>query len=162
MNALRSWAGLDKIEMEKIAEIKGFGFKDALKCRWMRNSENWSQNEWESQSRKCLDTIIQNRKVGGYDSFNQNQMMILEEKRYNKRILSVFSKYSSKNKNWNPLFYDPSEYSITALKIWLDEGGNVNMMSQGKTMLNIAIEKTNEEAVSLLIAAGANINGYDQ
>ena len=70
---LREWIGLDELQSEEITQVKGFGFNDALKCRWMYNEDE--------RTKECLDTILLNRKSLGLIEFNQTEMEQIKEPR---------------------------------------------------------------------------------
>ena len=55
MLELRDWTIIDQeLTLDEMAELNGFGFDDAMKCRWMRKQQQSSQGEWKTQSRNCL------------------------------------------------------------------------------------------------------------
>ena len=82
---LREWAGLEPIDFEKeeAAVNQGFGFKNALKCRWSRDLASIKEDqEWNQTLKECLDTIQSRRIAFGLESFNNEEMEIFQEPRH--------------------------------------------------------------------------------
>ena len=111
--------------LNALAEKQGFGFLNALKCRWMRKQPEWNQLEWERQTQNCLFNIEQQRALIGAPSFDEFELAQLNEQRYEihlskQPIGTPFNRLES----WNKQYFE-SQNGITHLKTWLDQGGDV-------------------------------------
>ncbi len=124
MAELRGWVGLKDLSQDLIADKEGFGFNNALACRWMRNDQEWSQSEWEKEAQNCLYKIEKQRAALGANPFTVEELAQLTEKRYtNEPIVETFI-----NGLWNPQLYAPENADSIYFKTWLDQGGDVMAM----------------------------------
>ena len=120
MIELQEWTGLETLDAEQITEIKGFGFNDALTCRWMRKDPEWNQHDWENQSHICLVTIQQQRALLKAEPFNEAEIIQLTEPRFTEPLtIQTITRGS-----WNDELFQPNE-NYNRIKTWLDLGGDV-------------------------------------
>ena len=160
MNDLRKWVELQDFALDEIIEFKGFGFDDALKCRWMRKQPEWNQEEWEKQSRNCLVNIIQQRALLGTRPFTNEELAQLNES----RIISEYFDFGF-SPSFGLKFFNPDDNPVEnyKIKLWLDQGGNVSTEwdfwgSYLTTVLQEAVNRGDLYIVKLLIAAGSNVD----
>ena len=116
MQKLREWAELEELTPNQIAEIKGIGFDDALKCRWMINNPESTE--------RCLASILKRRESIGLQ-FTQLELNQLVEPRYTEPPTIP----ALRDNSWNIALCKTNEFGqYSILKAWLDHWLNMNTL----------------------------------